>query len=322
MLIDIALTLTGFVLLIGGADRFVAGAGSTARLLGVSPIIIGLTIVGFATSAPEVLVSVSAAANGLTGMAVGNAIGSNIANVGLVLASAAIIKPIQGEVSSTLRRELPVLIGVSIAASLLFLDTTLNRIDGLLLVAGLVGFLIWVIRSNRGLAPDDPLAAEAIKELPPEMSRGRAGTYLLLGFTLLLLGAELLVTGAESLAQRFGLSDLVIGLTIVAIGTSLPELAVTVVSAFRGEPGLAVGNVIGSNVFNLLAVIGVAGIVGPAAVEPGILSFHLPIMLGFTCALLLLTYNPLGKPGIGRGLGLALLAGFVGYQGLLLSGAA
>jgi len=320
MLVDIALTLTGFVLLIGGADRFVAGAASTARILGVPPVIIGLTIVGFATSAPEVLVSISAAINGLTGMAVGNALGSNVANVGLVLAAAAIIKPIRGDLSGTLRRELQVLVAVSVGASLLFADLILSRLDGLLLIGGLVGFFTWVVRSSRGIPASDPIIKEAVRELPAEMSRRRAVTYLLLGFGLLLFGAELLVTGAESLAQRFGLSDLVIGLTIVAIGTSLPELAVSVVSAFRGEPGLAVGNVIGSNVFNLLAVIGVAGLAGPGPVDPGILSFHVPIMLAFTCALLLLAYNPSGEPGIGRGLGCVLLAAFVGYQGLLLGG--
>ncbi|MEE4185173.1 MAG: calcium/sodium antiporter, partial [Gammaproteobacteria bacterium] len=223
MLVDIALTLTGFVLLVGGADRFVAGAASTARILGVPPVIIGLTIVGFATSAPEVLVSVSAATSGLTGMAVGNALGSNVANVGLVLAAAAIIEPIRGDLSGTLRRELQVLVAVSVGASLLFVDLTLSRLDGLLLLCGLVAFFVWVVRNSQRIPQDDPVIEEAVKELPAEMSRRRAVTYLLLGFGVLLLGAELLVAGAESLAQRFGLSDLIIGLTIVAIGTSLPE---------------------------------------------------------------------------------------------------
>lgn len=322
MLIDIAMTLAGFVLLIGGADRFVAGAGSTARLLGVPPVIIGLTIVGFATSAPEILVSVSAAADNLTGMAVGNAIGSNVANVGLVLGSAALIAPIRGTITATLRRELPLLLLVSVAAGALFLDGQLSRVDGALLVAGLLAFFVWVVKNSRRMGSDGLVVSEAVRDLPADITRARALTYLALGFAVLLLGAELLVSGAENLAQRFGLSDLVIGLTVVAIGTSLPELAVSVVSAFRGEPELAVGNVVGSNVFNLLAVIGAAGLVGPGPVDPGIVRFHLPVMLAFTCALLLLAYNPLGKPGMGRWLGSLLLIGFFAYQGLLLTGVA
>lgn len=322
MLIDLAFTGTGFLLLVWGADRFVEGASNVARIFGMPPVIIGLTIVGFATSAPEILVSVSAAAAGLTGMAVGNAIGSNIANIGLVLGAAALIKPVQGNLSATLRLEIPVLLMITLGSYVLFRDAQLSRLDGGILMLGLACFMAWVVYNGLRLPVSDPVVADAVNELPPEMSRGRALLLLVIGLLALLLGAELLVTGAESLARRFGLSDLVIGLTVVAIGTSLPELAVSVVGALRGESGLAVGNIIGSNVFNLLAVIGAAGLVGPGPLDSAVLTLHFPVMLGFTCALLLLAYNPFGRPGIGRGLGFVLVACFMSYQVLLLGGGA
>ncbi len=319
MLVDLIFTLGGFVMLIWGADRFSAGAGSAARLLGVSPVVIGLTLVAFATSAPEIMVSISAARDGLTGMAVGNALGSNIANIGLVLGTSALLRPVSHELSSTLRTELPVLFAVSLGAGALLLDGKLDFIDGVTLLIALVLFLYWVSRAGQRLQPGDPVIAEAVQELPPSMSAWRSGGTILIGFVTLLIGAELLVAGAENLARAFGVSDLIIGLTVIAIGTSLPELAVSVVSALRGEAGIAIGNVIGSNVFNLLAVIGAAGIVGPDALDTSVISLHYPVMLLFTVTLLRLTYNPFGKPGIGRAMGLILLAGFVLYQFRLLS---
>ncbi len=321
MLINLLYTLAGFVMLIWGADRFSAGAGAVARLLGVPPVVIGLTVVAFATSAPEVMVSISAARDGLTGMAVGNALGSNIANIGLVLGASAVLRPISHEISVTLRSELPVLFAVSIGAGALLLDGSLDFMDGIILLIALALFLYWVSRTGQRLQPGDPVIAEAVQELPPSMAPWRAGGALLIGFAVLLIGAELLVDGAESLARAFGVSDLVIGLTVIAVGTSLPELAVSVVSALRGEAGIAIGNVIGSNVFNLLAVIGAAGIAGPGELDTSVIRQHYPVMLLFTVALLRLTYNPFGKPGIGRAMGLILLAGFVLYQIWLLSDA-
>jgi cation:H+ antiporter len=320
MLMDLVYTFAGFILLIGGADRFSAGASSIARLMGIAPVVIGLTVVAFATSAPEIMVSVSAARDGLTGLAVGNALGSNIANIGLVLGLTAMLKPITHELSDTLRSELPLLLAVSFGSALLFLDGTLSLLDGVLLLTALVAFLYWISRTGKRLRPDDPMVAEAVQELPPSMSATKAAGLLIVGFATLLIGAELLVAGAENLARTFGVSDLIIGLTVVAIGTSLPELAVSVVSALRGEAGIALGNIIGSNVFNLLAVIGVAGVIGPGALDTSVINMHYPIMLVFTVALLRLTYNPFGKPGIGRFMGLLLLCGFIGYQTFLLSG--
>jgi len=320
MLFDLLLTFTGFTLLVWGADRFAGGASAIARLLGVPPVVIGLTVVAFATSAPEVMVSVSAALGGQTDMAVGNALGSNIANIGLVLGTSVLLKPIVEDLSGSLRTELPLLIVISVATALLFLDGSLDRLDGIILVGALAAFLYWMTLTGSRIRQDDPVAAELVQELPPAMSRTRATLTLLVGFVTLLLGAELLVGGASNLARAFGVSDLVIGLTIVAIGTSLPELAVSVVSAARGEAGIAIGNVIGSNIFNLLAVIGAAGLAGPGPIEPTVLQLHYPIMLVFTLALLRLTYNPFGKPGMGRGMGFTLLAGFLGYQAFLLTG--
>ncbi len=318
MLLDVLSTLIGFILLIWGADRFAAGAGAIARLLGVAPVVIGLTVVAFATSAPEVMVSISAAREGLTGMAVGNALGSNIANVGLVLAASTLVRPASHDLSAALRYELIVLLAVSLGAGALFLDGALNFYDGVILLAGLMLFLYWVSRTGQRLRPDDPVMKQAGVELPPQMPGLKASGILLIGFITLLTGAELLVSGAESLARTFGVSDLIIGLTVIAVGTSLPELAVSVVSAARGETGLAVGNIIGSNVFNLLAVIGAAGIAGPGPLDASVITLHYPVMLVFTVALLRLTYNPFGRPGIGRIMGLALLAGFLTYQGYLI----
>lgn len=321
MLTNLLYTFAGFIMLIWGADRFSAGAGAIARLLGVTPVVIGLTVVAFATSAPEIMVSISAARDGLTGMAVGNALGSNIANIGLVLGAAALVRPVGHELSSILRSDLPILFAVSLGTGALLLDGALDLIDGITLLIALALFLYWVGRTGQRLQPGDPVIAEAVQELPPTMSSGKAGVTLLIGFVTLLIGAELLVAGAESLARAFGVSDLVIGLTVVAIGTSLPELAVSVVSAIRGETGIAIGNVVGSNVFNLLAVIGAAGIAGPGPLDTSVISTHYPVMLVFTVALLRLTYNPFGKPGIGRLMGLILLAGFLLYQLRLLSSA-
>jgi cation:H+ antiporter len=319
MLLDLVYTIAGFGLLIWGADRFVLAAGATARILGIPPLLIGLTVVGFATSLPEVLVSISAASQGLTSMAVGNAIGSNIANIGLVLGATALIQPIHKQLSATLRKELPVVILLTPATLLLFLDNSLDWYDAVILLTGLVLFLFWISLVGIRLAGTDTLTAEVDQELPTELTKGQSALWLIVGLLTLLLGANLLVHGAESLAHRFGISELVIGLTIVAIGTSLPELAVSLVSALKGDTGLAVGNVIGSNVFNLLAVVGVAGLVNPSELDPSVASLHYPVMIVFTLALLRIAYNPFGKTGLGRFMGFCLLAAFLAYQTILLT---
>jgi cation:H+ antiporter len=319
MLIDLLYTISGFALLIWGADRFVIGAAATASILGVPPVLIGLTIVGFATSAPEIMVSASAASNGLTSMALGNAIGSNIANIGLVLGLTAAITPICGKQSATLKKELPILILLTPATLLLFMDYQLSRTDATILLTGLLLFLVWMSWLGLHMGRNaDVLAAEVSHEIPAGIGKGAALLWIVIGLLTLLLGAQLLVTGAESLALKFGISELAIGVTVIAIGTSLPELAVSVVSALKGDTGIAVGNVIGSNVFNLLAVVGVAGWINPATVEHSVVTLHFPVMIAFTVPLLLIAYNPFGEKGLSRGMGFALLAAYIVYQAVVL----
>jgi cation:H+ antiporter len=256
------------MLLIWGADRFVHGAAATARNLGVAPLLIGLTIVAFATSAPEILVSVLASLRGQPGLAFGNAIGSNIVNIGLVLGCVAIIRPIQMR-SATLRREMPALLAVTLLTVSLFLDAYLSRIDGLVMLTGLGIVLIWMTRIGIRSAPTDPIQSEYEAEIPKNVRMPMAIFWLAVGLAALLLGAHLLVKGSISVAEYFQVSDVVIGILLVALGTSLPELAVSLVSALRGEYGLAIGNIVGSNIFNLLGVVGVAATIAPIGAQEG-----------------------------------------------------
>lgn len=308
--------LAGIVLLLYGADRFVVGAAAAARNLGVSPLLIGLTIVGFATSAPEILVSVTAALRGATDMAVGNAIGSNIANIGMVLGIGAMIRPIMISGSGTLRREFPMLIGITLLVFLLFLDDRLSIYDGFLLLTGLAIFLYWIIRIGFTSESGDSMAAEYDAEIPRDLSTKQAFFWLFAGFAVLLVGSNLLVWGAEEVARTFGVSELVIGLTILAIGTSLPELAVTAMSAFKGEAGLALGNIVGSNIYNLLAVVGVAATIHPADLSADVVRLHYPVMAGFTVALYLMAYNYKGNDVacIKRYQGVILFVAFLAYH--------
>lgn len=318
MILELVAIAAGLWLLAWGADRVVLGAGVIARALDIPPLLIGLTVLGFATSLPEVLVSATAALSGAPNLAVANALGSNIANIGMVTAIAAIIHPLRIQ-SQTLRSELPVMLAVSVTPVLLFPDGVLSRTDGMLLLTGLVAFLIWVIRLGQRTRGKDPIEAEYAAEIAVDVTTGRASLVLLLGLGTLALGSEALVWGSTSVATRFGISDLVIGLTVVAIGTSLPELAVSVVGARKGEYGLALGNVIGSNIFNTLAVIGVAGVLHPAILDRDAVILHLPVMLGFTLAFFFFAYNSGGTIRIGRGAGWFALSGFIAYLAFLVS---
>jgi len=320
MLLDLFCVFGGFALLLWGADRFVIGAAATANILGVPPLLIGLTVVGFATSAPEIMVSISAASSGLTSMALGNAIGSNIANIGLVLGTCALIRPVGNHLSGTLSKELPILVLLTPVTIVFFLDDHISRIEGTILLTGLALFLGWMTRLGLTMsAASDPIVEEMADEIPQGITIGRACLWIAVGFVTLLVGAELLVTGAANLALAFGLSELVIGLTVIAIGTSLPELAISLIAALKGDTGIAVGNVIGSNVFNLLAVVGVAAWISPADLDVSIRTFHYPVMIGFTVPLMLIAYNPFGNKGLSRGMGCILLAAFCAYQVILLS---
>ncbi len=303
----------GLLLLILGADRFVHGAAATARNLGVPPLLIGLTIVALATSAPEILVSLVAALRNEPDLAIGNAIGSNIANIGLVLGIVVILRPIKLK-SATLRREMPALLAVTLLTVSLFLDSNLSRVDGLVLLVGLIIVMIWLTRLGFRSSATDPLQAEFDAEIPKHMSMRVAIFWLLVGVATLLVGAELMVDGAIDIAQSLGVSEVVIGITMVAFATSLPELAVSAVSAFRGEYGLAIGNIVGSNIFNLLAVIGVAATIQPAALPPSVLSLHIFVMVAFTLVLFAMTYEYEGRGQITRLEGVALIAAYIAYQ--------
>lgn len=235
--------LLGLVVLVWSADRFISGAAALADNLGVSPMLIGLTVVGFGTSAPEVLVSVMAAVNGNPGLAIGNAVGSNIANIGLILGVTALVIPLSVH-SSVLKREYPILLGVTVICILLMLDGELGLLDGAILLVLLVGVFGWMIYTAK-TGEADPIAGEYDAEIPHDVPNQKALMLLIGGLILLLISSRVLVWGATNVAVALGVSDVVIGLTIVAIGTSLPELAASITSAMKGEDDIAIGNKIG-----------------------------------------------------------------------------
>ena len=319
MLLHLLAIVAGLALLVWSSDRFVIGAAGTARRLQVSPLVIGMVVVGFGTSAPEMLVSATAAMTGNPALGIGNALGSNIANIGLVIGATALIAPltIQGGI---VKREFMVLLGVTaLALALVLPDADLSRLDGVLLALSLVIALTILIRLSR--APHRPEDERDYDE--PEGDRlplGKALMWLILGLIALLAASRILVWGAVGVAQAAGVPDLVIGLTIVAIGTSLPELAAGIVAALRREHELAVGNVIGSNIFNTAAVMGIPALIAPTATGSDIIQRDLPLMTAFTVLLLIFSLSRNGKPGgIGRVKGGMLLLGFAAYQYLLFA---
>jgi len=317
MLLHIVAVLAGFGLLIWGADRFVAGASATAHNLGVPPLIIGLTIVGFGTSAPEMLVSGIAAWYGNPGIAVGNALGSNIANIGLVLGATALIAPIAVN-SDTLRREYPLLFVAMVLALWLMADEYLGVLDGILLIAGLFLMMIWVVRIGLRSRKSDPLQKEYAEEFTEgEMSTPVASLWLLVGILVLLAGSRAVVWGATEIAVAMGVSDLVIGLTIIAIGTSLPELAASIMSVIKGEHDIAVGNIVGSNMFNILGVLGLPGLIHPFSLPSEALGRDFGVMAILTVALFLMSFGINGPGRINRLEGGTLFAAYVGYMGWL-----
>jgi len=307
----------GFALLTWSADRFVVGASALAYNLNIPPLIIGLTIVSLGTSAPEILVSGVASLQGNIGLAIGNAIGSNITNIALILGITALVVPLNVR-SSIVRRELPVLLGVMLLALFLLLDGTLGRLDGSILLTGMVFMIIWMARIGiREKSSHDPMIDEFSDEVPTDMTMAMAGFWTLVGALCLLGSSKLLVWGAVSIAQAIGVSDLVIGLTIVALGTSLPELAASVMSALKNEHDIAIGNVIGSNIFNLLAVLGLPGLLNPGPVDSAVLTRDYPVMIGLTLALFVMAYGFRGPGRLNRIEGTLLVSAFVAYQTLL-----
>ena len=317
MLVNSLAILAGFLLLIWSADRFICGAAATARNLNISPLVIGLTIVGFGTSAPEMLVAVFASIDESPSLAIGNALGSNITNIALVLGVAALITPLDVH-SRILKKELPLLLGAMVIALILMMDGTLQRTDGILLFGSLILLMWWITRqalTTRGR--DDALQDEYQEELPGDMPMSRAIFWLVLGLLMLMASSKLLVWGAVNIAMELGISELVIGLTIIAIGTSLPELAASIAGALKNEHDIAIGNVVGSNLFNTLGVLAIPGILAPSTLETGIMEREIPVVFLLTIALFIMAYGFKGPGRINRVEGGLLLLAFCGYQVLL-----
>ncbi len=310
----IAAVAIGVALLIWGADMFVDGASSVAKNMRVPPMVIGLTIVSIGTSLPEMIVAAMAALDGNRDLGIGNALGSNIANIGLVLGITALIIPLTVK-SMTLRREMPVLFLVTFLAFTLMADGELSFVDGLILLAGLVMLLAWM--TMIGMKDrHDPLIEEFTDAIPDNLSMGKSALFFIVGLVVLIVSSRMVVWGAVDIAHYLGVSDLIIGLTIVAIGTSLPELVAAVASALKGEAELAIGNVIGSNMFNILAVLAMPALIHPGAFAPEALMRDFPVMLGFTAALFIVSFG-LKDGKITRFEGGLLGAAFTGYLFLL-----
>ena len=316
MVVYLLTIVVGLAVLVWGADRFVLGAAATAHYFGISPLVIGITIVGFGTSAPELLISFFSALQGNPALAVGNAIGSNIANIALILGCAAVVSPLTVH-SKVLRRELPLSLIIMVFVVLLLMDLHLSRLNGGVLVGALVlvltGLTLSALRSRAG----DPIEAEYEEQLPTQVSLPAALGWLALGLALLLGSSRILVWAAVNVAQTLGVSDLIIGLTIVAVGTSLPELAASIMAVLKGEHDIAVGNVIGSNLFNILGVLGLAAIIHPTMLSAEVLYRDYALMCGLSVALFLMAYGWAGPGRINRLEGALLLICFSGYQTLL-----
>jgi cation:H+ antiporter len=302
--------IVGFVLLVWSADRLVAGASALARNFGVSALVVGVTIVGFGTSAPEMVVSALASLEGNPSLAVGNALGSNIANIGLILGLTGLVYPMRVD-RSTVRRELPLLAAVTLLTAILMGNGSLTRVDGIILAAGLATFIgLMIVRGKRGAGTDAATQA-LMNEISAGMPTGRAILWTVVGLIVLPLSAQLLVNGAVGLAEMLGVSEAVIGLTIVALGTSLPELAAAIASAVRKEDDLCIGNILGSNLFNLLGVLGIAALIHPMAIERILIIRDLPVMT-LTFVMLAMMGIFAGRVGrIGAGV---LLTTYVIYQ--------
>jgi cation:H+ antiporter len=311
----------GLVLLAWSADRFVDGAAAVARNLGVAPLVVGLVVVGFGTSAPELLVSAVAAWDGRPGLAIGNAVGSNIVNIALILGAAALARPLEVR-SDVLRRELPVPLLAMLLALMLLLDGVIGRADGAVLLLGFL-FLLAVVtrvaaRDRRRPVPD-PMSGEYAARLADGAGTARAVFRVVLGLLLLLVSSRVLVGSAVEIAEWLGLSDLVIGLTVVAVGTGLPELAACVAAALKGQHDIAIGNIVGSNTFNILAAVGTAGLIRPGPIDPEVLTRDFPVMIGLTLALFVMATG-IGGPGrINRAEGTLLVAAYAAYVTLLLA---
>jgi len=301
--------LLGLVLLFFGGEGLVRGSAALALRLGLTPLVVGLTVVAFGTSAPELVVSVKAALDGQGAIAIGNVIGSNIFNIGLILGVTALIYPLKVQLQ-ILRLDAPILVGVSLLAVWLLADLRIGRLEGALLIAGLLAYIGFTVLYARKVKPSDEVAAEFAASVPaPRGSVWRDVLFIVGGLALLVAGSRFMVDGAVSLARSFGIGEAVIGLTIVAAGTSMPELVTCLVAAFKKEPDIALGNIVGSNIFNVLGILGAAALAKPM-IGTGIKTLDLYVAIAFAVALLPFLWSGFKLQRWEGGL---LLVGYIGY---------
>lgn len=319
MALPLLMIFLGLIILVWSADLFVEGAAAIARHLGMSPLLIGMVIVGFGTSAPELSVSALSALEGSPGIALGNAYGSNITNIALILGVTALISPIVVQ-SQVIKKELPILFAVTLLAIAQLYDGQLSRMDALFELLVFAVVMAWMTLQDMRKPAADEFEKEIESELEEhQMSLFQASIWLLAGLVFLVISSRMLVWGAVSIARDLGVSDLIIGLTIVAIGTSLPELASSIMAARKGEHDLAVGNILGSNMFNTLAVVGVAGAIHPMSIPVEIVNRDWPLMALLTLALFAMGYDRKGNGRINRLEGTVLVAVYAGYTLYLIN---
>ncbi|MEY8827869.1 calcium/sodium antiporter [Sedimentitalea sp. XS_ASV28] len=299
---DYLYLIAGLVGLFFGGEALVRGSVGIARRMAIPPLLIGLTVVGFGTSTPELLVSVDAAWRGVPDISLGNIVGSNIANILLIIGLSALVWPIK-VMGATLRRDTAVMMAAALVLVPIFAMAQMGRAAGLLLVTGLVAYLVWVYRQPGAMEIEDV-------GVPAPASALVSALWVIGGLVALMVGARFLVNGAVNIARGYGISEAFIGLTIVAVGTSLPELATSLIAAFRRQSEIAIGNIVGSNIFNVLGILGMTALIAPIPVASRFLTFDLPLMIAVS---LVLTALLLTRPVIGRGIGVAMLAGYVAY---------
>lgn len=311
MLLNVLALIGGLLALYYGSEFLVQGSSRVAAAFGVQPIVIGLTLVAFGTSSPELVVSVLAVFQDHPEICIGNIVGSNIANIGLILGTAALIKPNKID-PRVIKFDMPLVAGISVIFWIISLDGNLQRIDGVIFVGAVIVYLIHAFRSKMSQDINPDLLNE-------QQSRSKVFNLMLAGggLIILVIGGQLLVYGAINIARAFGVSELIIGLSIVAIGTSLPELATTVYATATDKGDISIGNIVGSNLFNILFVIGIVSLLTPLSVDKQTISWDMPVMLGFTFFIFLLI---LWKRSIGRIAGVILLLGYVAYIGHLYFG--
>ncbi|ALS97391.1 calcium/sodium antiporter [Lacimicrobium alkaliphilum] len=309
--------IVGLLVLSWSADRFVTGAAGLAACFGIRPMLIGMTIMAMGSSAPEILVAISASLSGKNNLAIGNAIGSNIANIGLVLGMTAMLRPLQ-VASVTLKREMPVVLAVSVIAAFLLADSFLSRTEGGLLLAVFVATIGALIGLSLTAGSSDPLVQELTAEVNTRHKPINYLLWLLIGMILLPVSAHYMVDSALAIAHFYGISDLVIGLTIIAIGTSLPELAACIASVLKKEQDLALGNILGSNIFNILAVLAMPALLSPGKIDPQVIHRDVPVMLLLTGLLIFFSFAIRGKRRIENWQGGLLLAAYIAFQVSLL----